>query len=139
MQIATRQPVRPVVRRLTLPADSSNLKTARHWVARAAASGGLDGDRAHRFVYAVNEAVTNAIRHGRPDARGMIRLYTVIEHQRVTIHVQDSGTFELPISEPDPAGEHGRGFPLMRRFADEVRLSVRPGATTVSLSVDCAS
>jgi serine/threonine-protein kinase RsbW len=124
-----------IVSELRLTADSSRLRAARRHVERAATRVGLDPDRTSRFVYAVNEAVTNAIRHGAPDHKGLIRLRTVIEHERLTVHVHDSGEFVLPSVKPSPDADHGRGFTLMARFADEVLLSVRPGATVVSLTV----
>lgn len=124
-----------IVSELCLPPEPSRLRTARRHVEGAAARIGLDAEISTRFVYAVNEAVTNAIRHGAPDRKGLIRLRTVIEKERLTVHVHDSGTFAMPAAEPDPHAENGRGFTLMARFADEVRLSIGPGATVVSLSV----
>ncbi|MGO9488328.1 MAG: ATP-binding protein [Solirubrobacteraceae bacterium] len=120
---------------LHLPAESSRLAAARRHVEHAASRLGLDPARSSRFVYAVNEAVTNAIRHGAPDREGRIRLCTVVEDERLIVHVHDSGDFVLPDVRPGPEDDHGRGFPLMACFADEVLLSVRPGATTVSLSI----
>jgi len=128
-------PTTAIVSELHLPADSSRLRTARRHVEHAAARVGLDPDRSSRFVYAVNEAVTNAIRHGAPDHKGLIRLRTVIENERLTVHVQDSGDFVAPAMPPGRDADHGRGFTLMARFADEVLLHVRPGATIVTLSV----
>lgn len=124
-----------LVTELRLPAESSRLRTARRHVEETAARLGLDSERRTRFVYAVNEAVTNAIRHGAPDRTGSIRLRTVIDEERLTVHVHDSGSFKLPTAAYGPAGEGGRGFALMARFADEVRVSIRPGATIVSLSM----
>lgn len=122
-----------VAEELLLPAQSSWLRTARQHVERLVGGAGLDGERGARFVYAVNEALTNAIRHGAPDDEGRIRLCTVIEDERITVRVHDSGTFVMPASPARPDAESGRGFALMASFADEVRLNIRPGATTVSL------
>jgi anti-sigma regulatory factor (Ser/Thr protein kinase) len=138
MALATRAADgRATVSELELAADSSRLETARRSVEQAAAQVGLDAQASQRFVYAVNEAVTNAIRHGAPDSRGLIRLCTVIEDELLTVHVHDSGTFVGPTTAPGPLSEHGRGFGLMARFADQVRITTRPGSTTVSLSVSC--
>lgn len=126
---------RATVSELRLAAESSRLRSARAHVERAAARIGLDPQVTARFVYAVNEAVTNAIRHGSPDHEGLIRLRTVIDDDRLTVHVHDSGNFALPLVPAGPGADHGRGFKLMARFADDVRLSVGPGATIVSLSV----
>jgi anti-sigma regulatory factor (Ser/Thr protein kinase) len=133
---ARRLEARAMVSELRLRADSSRLRTARRHVESAAARVGLDSASSSQFVYAVNEAVTNAIRHGAPDAQGLIKLRTVIEDERLTVHVHDSGDFVAPTVPPGPRADHGRGFMLMARFSDEVRLNVRPGATTVTLSVE---
>jgi stage II sporulation protein AB (anti-sigma F factor) len=121
-----------------LPAQLSQLASARRFAARAAAEFGLDGDGCYEFAYAVNEAVTNAIRHGLPDEGGLIRLSITLEGERVTCAVRDWGTFTPPAK--DLAGrsgagiEHGRGFALMKRLMDEVHLHAAPGGTTVYLS-----
>jgi serine/threonine-protein kinase RsbW len=123
---------------LLLPARSSELGAARKYAGEAATAFGLDSDSSHDFVYAVNEAVTNAIRHGAPDAQGLIRLSVVADADRLTLAVRDYGTFVIPPTSPAvvpaPTSERGRGLGLMARFTDELRLSIRPGGTTVSLS-----
>jgi anti-sigma regulatory factor (Ser/Thr protein kinase) len=110
------------------------LGTARRYAGKAAAAFGLDADSSYEFVYAVNEAVTNAIRHGAPDARGLIRLTIAADAERLTFIVRDYGTFAMPILPPTTESEHGRGFALMASFVDEVKLCAEPGSTTVSLS-----
>lgn len=120
-------------RDLLLPAHSSRLREARGHVERIAREAGLEAERAAQFVYAVNEAVTNAIRHGRPDRDGMISIRCAIERERLTVHVQDSGGFLAPPPAAAADAESGRGLALMALFADEVRVRARPGATTVSL------
>jgi anti-sigma regulatory factor (Ser/Thr protein kinase) len=119
-----------------LAAEGTELARARRFAEQAAAAFGLDGDGCYGFAYAVNEAVTNAIRHGRPDERGLIRLSITTEGDRLTCAVRDCGTFVTP----DLRGrsgrwiENGRGFALMNRLMDEVQLSIEPGSTIVRLS-----
>jgi anti-sigma regulatory factor (Ser/Thr protein kinase) len=124
----------PTVSELRLPARRSALGTARRYAGEAAAAFGLDAGSCHEFVHAVNEAVTNAIRHGVPDAQGLIHLSIVADGDRLTFAVRDYGTFAIPIPDPATESEHGRGLAMMASFVDEVRLSARPGGTTVSLS-----
>jgi serine/threonine-protein kinase RsbW len=121
---------------LHLPAHSSYLAFARLFVRRAASACGLDEERCYELEYAFNEAVTNAIRHGWPDAQGRIRLSALLRDGRLTLAVHDSGTFVLPLP-ARPAGgpaEGGRGLSLMAQFADRVEVSSEPGATTVRVS-----
>jgi anti-sigma regulatory factor (Ser/Thr protein kinase) len=122
---------------LHLPAERSQLALARRYVRDAAYDHGLDADAGYELEYAVNEAVTNAIRHGRPDMRGNIRLTVTSEGERLTVAVHDCGSF----TGPHPCGElssesaeSGRGLALMARFVDELRVTSEPGATTVVLS-----
>lgn len=121
---------------LRLPARPSKLGAAREYVHRAAAAFGLDAERCEEVVFAVNEAVTNAIRHGAPDEHGHIHLSVRIDGDRLTLAVRDCGTFLA--SRVDPAGaagaERGRGFALMTHVMDAVQLCVAPGSTTVLLS-----
>jgi anti-sigma regulatory factor (Ser/Thr protein kinase) len=123
----------PTVSERRLPADPSQLSTARKYAMRAAVAFGLGGDGCYDFVFAVNEAVTNAIRHGVPDSRGQIHLSTAVDDaDRLTFTVRDCGTF-VPTLNSAPRSEHGRGFLLMVSLVDEVQLCIRPRSTTVRL------
>src|SRR6202035_521229 len=57
-------------RDLRLRCHPSELRHARCHVDEAAAEFGLGPAERYQFVFAVNEAVTNAIRHGEPDSDG---------------------------------------------------------------------
>ena len=119
---------------LELPADRSELSAARKYVADAAAALGFDPDTCFEFVYAVNEAVTNAIRHGASDENGLIHLRIVADGERLTFSVRDRGTFVMPVLDGSVSAEHGRGLALMASLVDEVQLEIEPGGTTVHLS-----
>jgi anti-sigma regulatory factor (Ser/Thr protein kinase) len=120
------------VSELCLPAQPSKLGVAREYTRRAAASFGLDDDRCHEFAFAVNEAVTNAIRHGAPDEHGRIQLTAMTSGDCLTIAVRDHGRFAAQARASD--AEHGRGFALMGRLMDRVQLCVAAEGTTVLLS-----
>jgi anti-sigma regulatory factor (Ser/Thr protein kinase) len=123
-----------VARELSLPAEPAKLAMAREYAQQAAAAFGLDHDRSCEFVFAVNEAVTNAIRHGAPDEHGHIALSVLGEGDRLTFAVRDYGTFAAREQDRDECAEGGRGFSLMTRMTDAVQLCVAPGNTTVRLS-----
>jgi anti-sigma regulatory factor (Ser/Thr protein kinase) len=123
---------------LRLPAHASKLRLARAYARHTAAAFGLDAERCDELVYAVNEAVTNAIRHGAPDEHGSIGLLALADGDSLTIAVRDYGTFagaalHAPPSDAVPA-EGGRGFALMTELADTVELCVGARSTTVHLS-----
>ena len=119
---------------LRLPARSSELGVAREFAEETAAAFGLDADGRFEFAVAVNEAVTNAIRHGRPDARGQIHLRVQASADSLTFAVRDCGTFTAPLARATASSEHGRGFAVMSTLMDAVQLCVSPGSTTVRLT-----
>jgi serine/threonine-protein kinase RsbW len=119
---------------LKLPAARSELGAARKYVADSAAAYGFDPDTCYEFVFAVNEAVTNAIRHGASDENGLIHLSIVADADRLTFAVRDRGTFVMPVLDGSMSAEHGRGLALMASLVDEVQLEIEPGGTTVRLS-----
>jgi anti-sigma regulatory factor (Ser/Thr protein kinase) len=119
---------------LRLPAQPSGLPAAREYAQKAGAAFGLNADDCYDFVYAVNEAVTNAIRHGAPDAQGQIHLSILTYDDRLTLAVRDYGTFVAPTNDRATMHEHGRGLALMAGLTDEIQICIEPGSTTVRLS-----
>jgi anti-sigma regulatory factor (Ser/Thr protein kinase) len=93
----------------------------------------MSGECCYEVAYAVNEAVTNAIRHGAPDSRGNISLSVLMDDDRLTIVVHDSGTF-LPPSESSANSDHGRGLALMAALMDDVRVQTERGSTMIYLT-----
>jgi anti-sigma regulatory factor (Ser/Thr protein kinase) len=124
----------PLVSELRLPARAAKLWVAREYAHAAADAFGLDTDRCLDFAFAVNEAATNAIRHGLPDRAGDIHLSVLADDKRLTLSVTDCGTFSASHSVLGPHAERGRGFELMARLLDAVQLCVAPGTTTVRLT-----
>lgn len=119
---------------LRLPALPAKLGAAREYAQQAAVAFGLDAERCYEFAFAVNEAVTNAIRHGAPDEHGHIHLSVLADRERLTLVVRDYGTFAGFAPGCAMSTERGRGFALMVRVMDAVQLSVGSGSTTVRLS-----
>jgi|HubBroStandDraft_2_1064218.scaffolds.fasta_scaffold323377_1 stage II sporulation protein AB (anti-sigma F factor) len=132
--LAGQEPTSSATSELQLHAEPSALGTARKYAEEAAASFGLGDDECFDFAVAVNEAVTNAVRHGAPDELGRISLSVLANDDRLTLSVRDYGTFVLPLREGTPTSDHGRGLSLMARLTDEVRVCIAPGSTTVYLS-----
>jgi len=115
-------------------ARRSELGVARKYAEDVAAAFGLDQDSRYEFVYAVNEAVTNAIRHGASDEEDMIHMSIVADADRLTFAVRDRGTFVMPEVDGVETTAGGRGLALMASLVDEVDLHIDPGGTTVRLS-----
>ena len=123
-----------VTSELSLVAAASELAHAREYARAAAAALGFDTERCADIVCAFNEAVTNAIRHGRPDQSGHVHLSASGDGRRLTLSVRDHGTFVVPVTGIAPRSEGGRGFPLMTALMDTVELCVESASTTVRLS-----
>lgn len=109
---------------------------ARHAVAALAGAAGLGGDRTDDAVLAVNEAVSNAIAHGRPP----VRMRAWADADRVVVAVRDAGT-----GPPDPyAGllpgrasrlQAGLGLWVLNQVCSRVALTSGPEGFTVRFVV----
>lgn len=119
-------------RELRLPASSSELQRAREYADDAAAAFGFGRSDRFQFVFAVNEAVTNAIRHGAPDAAGTIGLRVTAIGDHLTVTVCDCGQFVTPVNAGLMA-DHGRGMEMMATLVDDFDVSAAPGGTIVRL------
>ena len=114
--------------RLSVPVRASALREVRRvlhgWLA---AAGAVDPDG---IVLAVDEAVSNAIEHGRPSAGddddGPIIVHVAEAGGGVLIEVSDPGRWKPPTLDES----RGRGFPLMTALMDDVSVE-RNGSTTV--------
>jgi len=120
---------------LRLPAKRSELQRGREYADQAAASFGFGEPERFQFVFAVNEAVTNAIRHGTADQAGTIGLRIAAHGDRLTVDVCDCGPFVAPAADDGtPMPDHGRGFALMAKLMDELEVWARPEGTTIRLA-----
>ncbi|HTW42609.1 MAG TPA: ATP-binding protein [Solirubrobacteraceae bacterium] len=119
---------------LRLPAHASQLGAARDYAWQTAAAFGFDAGACDELAFAVNEAVTNAIRHGAPDEHGQISVTATTNGDRLTLSVRDHGTFLGSPPNRSLLAERGRGFTLMMRLTDAVQLCIGLGSTTVHLS-----
>ena len=98
-------------------------------------SAGLDGERLDDFVVAVNELLTNAVRHG----GGLGRVALWRQDGAVVCEVSDSG-----LGLPDPWPERptrpptdqpgGWGLWLAEELTDTFQLTTGHGGTTVRVS-----
>ncbi|MEU5940750.1 ATP-binding protein [Micromonospora sp. NPDC047548] len=115
--------------------DQARVTQLRHSVTSCAHAAGLDGQRLDDFVLAVNELITNAVRHG--GGQGWLRLWRradelvceVSDHGR-GISAQRLGNRSRPA--PDTAG--GWGLWLARELSDAMEVETSPAGTTVRIS-----
>jgi serine/threonine-protein kinase RsbW len=111
------------------------ITSLRHDIAGYAAEAGLGGIRLDGFVLAVNEIMTNAVRHG--GGRGLVRLWRTGTGLRC--EVRDGGTGEparfnghvLPPTE----ATGGRGLWLARNLCDTFDVETGRDGTRVELTM----
>jgi anti-sigma regulatory factor (Ser/Thr protein kinase) len=122
-----------IERQLDLRADPSELSTARRFADAAAAGFGLADQDRFDFTFAVNEAVSNAIEHGRGSPEGTIRIHVAGAADVLVFRVEDYGTFAPKPPAVDAFPERGRGLAFMAAVVDEVDVRRGDGGTVVRL------
>jgi serine/threonine-protein kinase RsbW len=121
---------------LSEPFDHRLIASVRHAVAQLAGAAGLKQQRLDDFILAVNEIMTNAVRHAGGD--GVLTLW----HQDSALHcaVSDDGPGIPPEqinghTKPPAFALSGRGLWLARRLCDKLTITTGPGGTTVRLAI----
>ena len=112
--------------------DGSHLAGSRQFVSRRAADAGLSPARAYDLVLAVNEVLTNSIRHG--GSSGTLRIWQ--EDDRLVCEIEDRGRLSDPLADrrrPDPEQPNGRGLWMANQLCDLVQLRSPAHGTIVRL------
>ena len=117
----------------------ADITELRHDFRHQAAAGGLLEEALDDFVTAVNELVTNAVRHG--GGRGTVRL--TLDADTLIADVSDRGegfAGPPPVSAGPPAPDRpgGRGILLARLLTDTLLISDGPAGVTVTVTM-CVS
>jgi len=118
---------------LTRQFTLDGLVALRHDLERCAARHGLAGLELYRFVVAVNELTTNAVRHG--GGSGHLALWRT--GGRLHCRVSDRGTglpagHRLQMPPPDAIG--GRGLWLARHSVDRLTIDSDDRGTSITVS-----
>jgi anti-sigma regulatory factor (Ser/Thr protein kinase) len=120
--------------------DGADVVDVRHAVRDHAEAAGMTGDELFDFVLAVQELITNAVRHG--GGRGELRLRR--DGDTLICDVTDHGNGfadGLPVTTgPPPVDDTGgRGLWLARQFSDTLMVSDGPDGVTVSVTACLAA
>jgi anti-sigma regulatory factor (Ser/Thr protein kinase) len=116
--------------------DHQLITAVRHAVTRFAVRAGLAGQRLDDFVLAVNEMMTNSVRH----AGGSGTLILWCQNEKLECDVVDEGP-GIPSEHidghplPSPFALNGRGLWLARRLCDNMTIKTGPLGTTVHLAI----
>jgi anti-sigma regulatory factor (Ser/Thr protein kinase) len=107
-----------------------DLEVVRLFVADCAHAGGVTGDRMDGFVLALDEVVTNSIRHG--GGSGQLKAWD--EDRTVVAEVSDAGVITEPLVgriRPELERRDGRGLWIANHFCDLVQIRSSAAGTTV--------
>jgi serine/threonine-protein kinase RsbW len=120
--------------------DQAQVTELRHSVTSCMHAAGLSGQRLDDFVLAVNELITNAVRHG--GGQGWLRLWR--HAGQLVCEVSDHGhgissrrLGQRARPEPDTAG--GWGLWLARELSDAMEVESGAAGTTVRISAGLPS
>ncbi|HEV7180022.1 MAG TPA: ATP-binding protein [Candidatus Baltobacteraceae bacterium] len=122
---------------LRIPPDPRFARTVRDAVTGFASLHHVHDDDLEALLFAIGEALANAIEHSR--ATGDVEVRVEIDQSLVLATVSDrgDGIAHLPVTRaplPQPLSERGRGIPIMQRCVDTFRVDRLPeGGTTVTL------
>lgn len=119
--------------KVRIPPNARFSRSVRQEVLSFAGKYQVGGEELDDFIFAVGEALANAIEHSR--SSDIIEVRCQIEDDKILATIVDSGAGfradSLPTAKlPDAFSEHGRGLPIMRRCADVFALHSVPGRGT---------
>jgi serine/threonine-protein kinase RsbW len=113
---------------MVIPSDFESARRVESFLLGAIAEHHYSEGSRFAVRLAVEEAVTNAIKHGnRLDPRKTISIGMDVDSRQVEITVADQGSGFDPASVPDPTTQEnlekpsGRGIMLMRAYMDQVQ------------------
>ncbi|HEV7206695.1 MAG TPA: anti-sigma factor RsbA family regulatory protein [Jatrophihabitans sp.] len=115
--------------------DTPELGEVRSFVRTAANAAGVSPERVDDLVLAVNEIVTNSLRHG----GGRASMAVWVQDDAVVCEVRDRGYIQDPLAgrfAPPPAATSGRGLWLANHLCDLVQVRSSPAGTVVRMYVD---
>lgn len=93
----------------TVPGDARAVRHARRFTSRLCERAGLDGDMCATAVLLTSELVTNAVVHGRSEAR----LRVLVGQGRIRVEVGDDNSRYPVVQAADPDALDGRGLQLL--------------------------
>lgn len=128
----------------TFPSTLAAAADAQHRIMKEVESMGYPEDAKFAIHLALDEALTNAVRHGnglKPELH--VDVSYTLTHESFTICVSDQGKGFKPEQVPDPTLDEnldrpsGRGIMLMKAYMTEVHFSTRGNTVTLVKRRDC--
>jgi anti-sigma regulatory factor (Ser/Thr protein kinase) len=123
-------------RRLLIDGTPEPVRALRSLVASFLRDRGVTDEVVRAVTLAFSEALDNAIEHG-GSSHGELNVWLRYTDRFVCVSLLDAGGDRVPLGRPvtpEPGAERGRGFQLMNRMMDAVRVRSYPaGGTRVSM------
>jgi serine/threonine-protein kinase RsbW len=127
-------PVSHSAQELSLPAQRSSARIARHWVIHTIAADGVTGSQNQVVELLTAEVVANAAVHGPRDGSIRVRAWTDARH--VYVSVSDDSSTSPVVRHPEPSAASGRGMALVQALAGDWGVEVGPAGKTVWFSME---
>lgn len=133
---------RAVGRTLTIPSTSGGIHEGVEAVDRWCQANGVPDPHRRRMLTALDEILSNVVRHGYQDRPGTIDVALAGEPGIVLVDVADDGPAFDPLAAPAPDTSAplderkvgGLGIALVRALADDVRYERRAGRNHLSMT-----
>lgn len=125
---------------LAIPNEPARVPEARRFVRSFLMDIEASEDDVFEILVAVEEAMSNAVRHSdRPVGEGIIEARCIYSPAEFVVQVVDDGLgFEYTpaevLSPPDPMASGGRGLFLMHRLMDQVVVESSERGTVITMS-----
>ena len=119
---------------LTAAFDAERIGALRHAVGRCAEAVGLRGQRLEDYVFAVNEIITNAVRHA--GGRGLLRMWRNGNSLRCEVTDEGDGIPQERLNGhqlPPSFATSGRGLWLAKHLCDLLTVQTGPAGTKITL------
>jgi anti-sigma regulatory factor (Ser/Thr protein kinase) len=114
-----------------LPATPASVQAARSIVREAAAEAGLEGDLVWDLMLASTEAVSNAVRHGKPWPNDCVLFATEPCPGGLRVEVCDLGSFDSALEPAPLEATSGRGVQIIAALVDRFEVRSEDGHTLV--------
>ncbi|MER7209035.1 ATP-binding protein [Streptosporangium sp. NPDC000239] len=113
-----------------------DLPDVRDFAAVQAVQGGMARERLADFLVAVNEVATNAVTHGHPTAKAVMRIWSTGRTLVVEVHDEGRWTPETPPGEtaPAPYATSGMGLWVARMVSSDIKFETGAAGTFITMS-----
>ncbi|MEV8631298.1 ATP-binding protein [Streptosporangium sp. NPDC051023] len=113
-----------------------DLPDVRDFAAARAVQGGMSEEGLADFLVAVNEVATNAVTHGHPTAKAVLRMWAVGRTLVVEIHDEGRWNPRTPPGEtpPGPHATSGMGLWVARMVSSDITFETGAAGTFITMS-----